>query len=289
MSVVLITGGGSGIGRAIGEAMGREGHLVVLADRAEQRAREVAEGIEAQGGRAIGRALDVRDREAFVALAKELRDSEGSVDYLFNNAGIAIGGRVSDYQPGDWDEVLDVNLRGVVHGIDAVYPIMRAQGSGHIVNTASMAGFLPLPGGASYAASKHAVVGLSKALRIEAAQHRVRVSVVCPGAIQTPILVGGEFGAHRGLQLSEEQMRALWALVRPMNVDDFARRVLDEVARNEPFIVVPRWWKAVWLLERLAPRLSLELFGRVYRRQLERLGASDESREAPLDEHASAH
>ena len=272
--VAFITGGASGIGRALGEALATRGSHVALVDRDVERAREVASAVSAAGGSASAHGLDVRDRDAFIALAREVHGEHGRIDYLFNNAGIGIGGLVEDYQAGDWDEVLDVNVRGVAYGIDAVYPLMCQQGSGHIINTASMAGFLPMPGGASYAASKHAVVGMSKALRLEGEQLGVRVSVLCPGAIQTPILLGGRYGGHRGQRLSDERMKAFWDRLKPMNVDVFAREVLRDVDRNEAYIIVPRWWKAVWMMERLAPRLMLKLFGRMHAQQRKEMKAS---------------
>jgi NADP-dependent 3-hydroxy acid dehydrogenase YdfG len=105
----------------------------------------------------------------------------GRIDYLFNNAGIGIGGEVDSFTLHDWSDIIDVNLRGVVHGIQAVYPIMIRQRCGHIVNTASMAALITTVGQAGYTATKHAVVGLSKALRVEAEHHGVQVSVLCPG------------------------------------------------------------------------------------------------------------
>ena len=262
----LITGGASGIGCAIGKAMARRGKRVVLADRQFAQAREVAEGIVAGGGDAWACELDVRDAAAFADVARRVRDENGSVDYLFNNAGIGIGGEVADYDRHAWDDVLDVNVRGVAYGIQAVYPIMRAQGSGHIINTASMAGLLPAASAASYTASKHAVVGMSKALRIEAAVYGVRVSALCPGAIRTPILTGGVFGRQVGKYLPESKMRELWDRMKPMDPDRFAIEVLKDIDANEPYIIVPRWWKAVWLLERVAPRLSMHAWSRLYAR-----------------------
>jgi len=153
--------------------------------------------------------------------------------------------------------VLDVNLHGVTHGIQAVYPKMLAQGSGHIINTASMAGLMPLPGGASYAASKHAVVGLTKALRVEAANSGVRVSVLCPGAIRTPILTGGKFGRTELAGIDTATMLSWWERLRPMDPRAFAEQVLDGVSRNDAYIIVPKWWRAFWLLERISPSLSL--------------------------------
>lgn len=272
--VALITGGASGIGKALGERLAERGVTVVLADRQRELAEEVAASITARRGEAWAAELDVRDAAAFRALAAEVKRREGSIDLFFNNAGIAIAGELVDYEPHAWDDVLDVNLRGVAYGIDAVYPIMVAQRSGHIVNTASMAGWLPVPRGASYAASKHAVVGITKALRIEGATHGVKASVLCPGAIQTPILLGGTFGGQVGRRVPDSVMKKLWDRVRPMDVNAFAREVLKDVDANEPYIIVPRWWKAIWLFERVAPRTSLRLWARFYAKQRAELEAS---------------
>ncbi len=272
--VALITGGASGIGRALGERLAERGVTVVLADRQLELAEEVAAGIGARGGAAWAASLDVRDASSFRELAAEVARREGSIDYFFNNAGIAVAGEMVDYDDRAWDDVLDVNLRGVGYGINAVYPIMVAQRSGHIINTASMAGWLPMPRGASYAASKHAVVGITKSLRIEGAAHGVRASVLCPGAIQTPILLGGTFGGHVGRRVPDSVMKKFWKRARPMDVNAFAVEVLKDVDANEPYIIVPRWWKAIWLFERFAPRMSLRLWSRVYARQRAELEAS---------------
>ena len=178
----------------------------------------------------------------------------GRIDYLFNNAGIAVGGEIDSYTLDDWNDVFDVNLHGVVHGIQAVYPIMIRQHSGHIVNTASMAGLVATPAQGSYTASKHAVVALSKVLRVEAERHGVQVSVFCPGAIRTPILAGGKYGRFNGI--SDEQLLKFWEPFRPMAPEKFAERALRAVLRGDAIIVVPAWWKAFWYLERLSPALA---------------------------------
>jgi len=134
----------------------------------------------------------------------------GHIDLLFNNAGIAVGGGMADYDPEDWEDVIDVNLRGVANGVQAVYPIMIEQRSGQIVNTASIAGLIAAPSQGSYTASKHAVVGLTKALRVEAERFGVRASVLCPGVVRTPILVGGRFGRAK-LALNENEILRLWS------------------------------------------------------------------------------
>lgn len=190
------------------------------------------------------------------AVAEALQQS-GRIDYLFNNAGIGVGGEVDSYTLDDWNDVFGVNLRGVVHGIQAVYPIMIRQHSGHIVNTASMAGLVTTVGQASYTATKHAVVALSKALRVEAERHRVQVSVLCPGAIRTPILTGGQYGRILVAGLSDEELLKFWEQLRPIAPEVFAERALRAVLRGDAIIVVPAWWKAWWYLERLSPALSM--------------------------------
>jgi len=191
----------------------------------------------------------------------------GRIDYLFNNAGIGVSGEIDSYTLDDWNDVFDVNLRGVAHGIQAVYPIMIRQHSGHIVNTASGAGLFPSPGLGSYTATKHAVVGISKALRVEAERHGVQVSVLCPGAIRTPIMTGGQYGRINIAGVSDEELVKSFERLRPMAPEKFAERALRAVLRGDAIIVVPAWWKAFWYLERLSPALSM----RVARLALKRL------------------
>ena len=181
----------------------------------------------------------------------------GRIDYLFNNAGIGVGGEIDSYTLDDWNDVFDVNLRGVVHGIQAVYPIMIRQHSGHIVNTASMAGLVAAPGSASYTATKHAVVAISKVLRVEGERHGVQVSVLCPGAIRTPILTGGKYGRMTKTGVSDEKILKFWEPMRPMAPEKFAERALRAVLRETPIIVLPAWWKAAWYLDRFRPGLSM--------------------------------
>jgi NAD(P)-dependent dehydrogenase (short-subunit alcohol dehydrogenase family) len=184
----------------------------------------------------------------------------GKVDMLFSNAGIGVGGEMDGYERADWDDVFDVNLKGVAYGVQAVYPRMVKQGFGHIINTASVAGLVSAAGEGSYTAAKHGVVGLSKSLRVEARRHGVRVSVLCPGAIRTPILTGGKFGRLNYQNISDESILKMWATVKPMNVDVFAQKALDRVLANEAIIVVPSWWKALWYIERVSPNVSFRIW-----------------------------
>jgi NAD(P)-dependent dehydrogenase (short-subunit alcohol dehydrogenase family) len=265
-AVVLLTGGASGIGRAMAENLARRGALVVLADRQHDRVREVAEAIRQNGGEAESHTLDVTDREAVIELVAAIFDRHGRLDYLFNNAGISIGGLAKTYEPNDWDSVLGVNLRGVLHGIQAAYPRMIAQGFGHIVNTASITGLAPAPGLTCYSMTKHAVVGLSLSLRVEAAREGVRVSVLCPGLIDTPILTGGVYGRMTG-NVDLDKLRARLDAMRPMDPASLAERSLRDVARNRPISVHPRRWRAAWWLHRLSPSLSLGVARRILAKQ----------------------
>src|SRR5262249_12640338 len=140
---------------AVGEALAGAGADVVLADLNGAAAEEVARAIAAQGRKARAATLDVRDAAAVQALVDETVARTGQIDYLFNNAGIITIGEARDLTPEDWRAILDVNLHGVVHGVQAAYPIMVRQGSGHIVNTASMAGLMPSPFQLPYTTSKY--------------------------------------------------------------------------------------------------------------------------------------
>lgn len=263
-NVAFITGGASGIGAAFAKELGRRGSEVILADRQLGLAEEIATAIRQGGGEATAVELDVRDAAQFEQVVDDTVARTGRIDYLFNNAGIAIGGAILGYTLPDWYDVFDVNLRGVAHGIQAVYPVMCRQGSGHIINTASVAGLLPTGEAASYAATKHAVVGLSKALRIEAKEHGVKVSALCPGAIRTPILTSGKYGRLNLKEGAETKVMELWERVWPMNVDVFARKALRDIERNKPIVIVPSFWKTVWWLERFSPSLSLWFWGKLY-------------------------
>jgi NAD(P)-dependent dehydrogenase (short-subunit alcohol dehydrogenase family) len=253
--IAFVTGGVSGIGAALAAKLASEGAEVWIADRQIDAAQELAQRLDGGGAKAHAIELDVRSYSSFERAVAEVVQQSGRIDYLFNNAGIGVSGEVDSYTLDDWNDVFDVNLRGVVHGIQAVYPIMIRQHSGHIVNTASMAGLVASPGLGSYTATKHAVVGISKALRVEAERHGVQVSVFCPGVIRTPIMTGGKYGR---MNISDEKvLKKFWERLRPMAPEVFAERALRAVLRGDAIIVVPGWWKAWWYLERLSPALSM--------------------------------
>ncbi|HET9229547.1 MAG TPA: SDR family oxidoreductase [Thermoanaerobaculia bacterium] len=246
-SIAVVTGGASGIGRELCEEMARRGAVVVVTDVDEDGARAVAEGIVKAGGRATSTALDVRDAEAFQRLVDETVTAHGRLDYLFNNAGLAVAGEVRDLRLEHWRKVVDVNLWGVIHGISAAYPKMVRQGSGHIVNTASLAGLLGIPCSSPYATTKFAVVGLSQNLRTEAVDLGVKVSVICPSYIQTRIFDAGEY-----VKSNQQQVEALIPF-KYMEVGEAVRRILKGVESNRAVIVLPFYARILWWIARLFP------------------------------------
>jgi NAD(P)-dependent dehydrogenase (short-subunit alcohol dehydrogenase family) len=272
----IVTGGGSGIGAAIARALAARGATVVIADIDEPAAKAVAGAITSASGKASIAVLDVRDAVAVADLVTQTAAEQGELGLMFNNAGIAVGGLVEQLTLDHWDRVLDVNVRGVVHGVHAAYPVMLRQGHGHIVNTASLAGLVPGPGLAPYAAAKHAVVGLSLSLRAEGASRGVRVSAVCPGFVDTPLL--GRVNA--GLPQTEmgadaaTLARRLGKLYQP---DALAQDVLRGVERNRAVIVAPRSARIAWRTARYAPGLAMRtVIAGVRRGAAERAAATSE-------------
>lgn len=262
----LVTGGGSGLGRALAAQLAGHGAVVVVADvdgdAADLAARDIATAMP--GATIHGHLLDVRDLDAFRAVVAQV----GDIDLLFNNAGISLGGRTHELSADHWDRIIDVNVRGVVNGILAVYPRMVERRQGHIVNTASAAGLCPPPFVTAYATTKHAVVGLSAALRPEAALHGVRVSAFCPGPVDTG---GLDRLPDRDLPTTTTPPvtpRAYLDLIgqAPVGADAIATTTLRQVARGRDLIIAPASTKALWWLQRMSPGLTNRMLDLLARR-----------------------
>ena len=271
-ATAIVTGGASGIGRALAEELAKRGcEEVVLGDLQIELAEEVASEIRVSGGKAKAVKIDTTDFAAMEYLIQETVKRTGRLDYIFNNAGIVIGGYVNYYSIEDWNQIVDVNLRGVINGIQVAYPIMVKQGFGHIINTASMAGLMVGPGNVAYTTTKYAVVGLSKSLRAEAAQTGVRVSVLCPGVIRTPILDGGKYGKML-IEIPPDELQRMLEKLRPMSPNLFAKKVLHLVAKNKAIIIVPSWWKLFWWINRLSPSLGISLSQKRFQKMQKEFG-----------------
>lgn len=262
--VAIVTGGASGIGRRVCEELGRYGAATIIADIDLEGAQKVAESVSGNGGRAWATRLDVRRDGEIRNLIDETVAEQGRLDYMFNNAGIDIGGEARDLLPEHWARVLDINLMGVVYGTRAAYSLMVKQGFGHIVNTASLCGIMPIPLQVPYATAKHAVVGLSTSLRAEGAGLGVKVSAFCPGVIQTPLIEKSMI-----VNSSMEEMLSL-SPMKIMDLNDAVEAMLRGVARNQGIIVCPFESRMSWWLYRLAPSLVEKLIGRTVRQFRER-------------------
>lgn len=189
--VVVVTGAGSGIGKASALAFASEGAKLVLSDVSEERLKEVAEKIGEKSAVVLIKKADVSDKKQVEELASFVIKEFGRVDILHNNAGVAVGGRVEKTPIEDWQWIVGINFWGVVYGINSFLPYMISQKYGHIINTASLFGLIGVPGAGAYCATKFAVVGLSEALRAEVKQYGIGVSVICPGLINTNIICDG--------------------------------------------------------------------------------------------------
>ncbi|MCP4755210.1 MAG: SDR family oxidoreductase [Proteobacteria bacterium] len=264
--VAIVTGAGSGIGRALGEELARRGASVLLTDINTERVTEVGESIAKAGHKVKSVTLDVTDADAVKIAVEDAASEFGRLDYIFNNAGIGVGGEVQDCSLQDWRDVLDVNLYGVIHGIDAAYPIMIKQGFGHIVNTGSIEGLIPFPNMVSYVASKHAVVGLSTSLRVEAAILGVNVSVFCPGFIDTRI-----FEDARTVKFDREVLLEKLSEMASTSPEECAKVVLRGVERNKAIIPVTRFAKIFWFLHRVNPNLVIWLKRRKFEKTRDEL------------------
>jgi NAD(P)-dependent dehydrogenase (short-subunit alcohol dehydrogenase family) len=263
--IAIITGGASGIGLALGRALVRRRAEVVLADVNGEGVARAAHTLTAEGpGTAEGVELDVADAAAVNEVVQGTHGRHGRLDLLFNNAGIGVGGEPEELSLAHWERAIDVNLRGVLHGCHAAYPLMKEQGFGHIVNTASLAGLGPGLGTTGpYNTTKYAVVGLSLSLRGAGADAGVRVSVVCPGLIDTPILDRTDVpGLPTPPSVAGVDVRSFMhktGMKRSYPPERLAEDVLAGLAKNRPIIVAPREARMAWLALRLSPRLADKL------------------------------
>ena len=220
----LVTGGGSGIGRATSLAYAREGARVVVVDVNVEGGEETVQQIKEAGGEAILVHADVAKPEDTQAMVAQAVEAFGSLDCAFNNAGVSGRERwlTAEYPEEEWDRVTSINLKGVWLCMKAEIPQMLKQGGGAIVNTASVAGLVGIRGTAAYIAAKHGVVGLTKAAALEYADRGIRVNSVCPGYIHTP-LVQGVFDSVDGY---EDQVKSRHPVGRLGEPQEIAEAVL---------------------------------------------------------------
>lgn len=183
--IILITGASSGIGEAVARSVARAGATVVLGARRVDRLKVLADEINVNGGTAIYKSLDVTSRVDVQAFADAALDAFGQIDVIINNAGIMPLSPMASLKVDEWDQMIDVNVRGVLHGIAAVLPTMNEQQSGHIINVSSIGGLAVSPTAAVYCATKYAVRAISDGLRQE--NEKIRVTCVYPGVVESEL------------------------------------------------------------------------------------------------------
>lgn len=191
--VVFITGGSSGLGEATARRLALSGAKIVLAARREERLKKISKDIREAGGECIWVKLDVTDPQNFRDAIDQALEHFQKLDVIVNNAGCMAIAPLSQTRIKEWDRMIDVNIRGVLHGIAAALPVFQKQGSGHFINLSSVAGIKVFsPGGAVYSGTKYAVRAISEGLRQELANENVRVTCIEPGAIESELKYGSE-------------------------------------------------------------------------------------------------
>jgi len=255
---IFITGGASGLGRAIALRFARAGWKVCIGDVNDARGEETLRELSVMAPRAHYQRCDVRREEDLQAALGWLTSQWGGVDVVVNNAGVAQAGAIEDVPLEDWQWIIDINLLGVVRGCKVFTPTFKQQGRGHFVNVASMAGLLDVPLMSSYNATKAAVVSLSETLHNELAEHGIGVSVVCPSFFKTNL---GDSLRTTDPRLGVTMARLLERSA--ITADDIANDVFTSVAQREFYVLPHADGRRAWRMKRLLPR---ELYAWVLRR-----------------------
>lgn len=251
----LITGSASGIGRATAFAAAAKGADLYLTDIQDEALAATVADIRREGGAVTwSGSADVADHDAVLAMAAAIHDAHGSMDVVMNVAGVSTWGRIEQLEHSDWQQMIDVNLMGPIGVLECFVPPMIAAGrGGHIVNVSSVAGLFGLPWHAAYSAGKFGLRGVSEVLRFDLRRHGIGVSLVCPGAVDTPLVDGVKMiGFDRSdPAVEEERERFLRRAVSPERV---AEKILDATERNRFLVFTSTDMRVLyWLQRKFAP------------------------------------
>lgn len=245
MKRVFITGGASGLGRALALHYARSGWSVCIADVNDERGRATALELGEHG---LYMHADVMREADLMDVAARLEQDWGGVDLLVNNAGVAQAGGIDEVSMSDWSWIVEINLLGVVRGCKVFTPIFKRQGNGHILNIASMAGLLDVPRMAAYNTTKAAVVALSTTLHQELQEHGIHVSVACPSFFQTNL--------HETMRSTDPHLMAVTRKMLAkgrMDADEVARLIARGVEKRKMFILPHGEGRLSWMLKRWLP------------------------------------
>ena len=253
--VVLVTGAGSGIGRATALLCARRGADLAICDLNEAGLKETAEAARGLGAEVLAQTVDVTDTDSMDEFADAVHARFDTVDLLINNAGIGVGAGFFDTTPEDWDRLIAVNIMGLVHGCERFIPRMIERGTGgHIANVSSGCGYSALPYMFGYSVTKFAAFGFSEALRMEMRRHDIGVTTVCPGVINTPIL---RTSVTRGVHAEERAERiARMHERRGYTPEKVAVNILRAVGRNRAVAPITPEAHLTYALTRIAPPVA---------------------------------
>jgi len=262
----VITGAGSGLGRALCLDLARRGWRILAVDSIAERARETLALVQQAGGSGDAVCCDVSRKEQVAALADRVSRDWGGVDLLVNNAGVSVAGCVGSAPLENWQWVIDIDLWGVIYGCHFFVPLMKKAGTGHIVNVSSNAGIAALPEMGPYNVAKAGVISLSETLRAELAGHGIGVSVVCPTFFTSRLLENLRYDTEEQYQIAKKLFE-----LATMDADAVARCVLRAVEKNRLYVLPQIDAKFVWYLKRLLPRAYAWISGFVHRHGWHRL------------------
>ena len=272
--VCIVTGAASGIGRSTCEQLARHGAYVVMADINSQQLEEVVEPLLKNGLKVKAVKLNVTDELAFKKVIEETAAEQGQLNYLFNIAGTAVLGETYDLTIDHWTKVFDVNFSGLAYGTFHAYQLMVKQGNGHIVNISSVEGVLPFPNTVAYVGTKHAVLGLTESLWVEAADTGVDLTVICPGYISTPMLTDSEAINTSPANWRGSFLVVLFKILSAITPDKCAKLILKSVAKKKAIAFTPKIGWLFWLNYRIWPVGYMHLmrfFHRMDRKRLKKL------------------
>lgn len=246
----VVTGAGGGLGRAFCVELAQAGARVVVSDVAAEAAEETAAMVRELGGEARVVLADVAEWDSMRALEAASVEWLGEVDMLINNAGVVVRGAVEETSLEDWEWVMGVNVWGVIHGLRAFLPAIRARGTGYIINVASFAGLVAFPRMGAYNATKAAVVSLSETIYSDLITTDVKVAVVCPTIFQTGIMdaARGEFPAEVDQRIGRRMEKA------QVQAPEIARMALDTVLKGNLYCSPMREGTVAWWLKRICPQ-----------------------------------
>jgi NAD(P)-dependent dehydrogenase (short-subunit alcohol dehydrogenase family) len=245
---IFVTGGASGFGRAIAERWARAGYRVCIGDIHEARGAETLASLRALGATAHSLRCDVTSDSDVAGAAKWLEESWGGVDVVVNNAGVAIGGSITEISMDDWRWIVDINLLGVVRGCKTFTPLFQKQGHGHFVNVSSMAGLIHPPMMSAYNATKAAVVAISETLSVELARDNITVTVVCPSFFRTNLTETMRAGSADIAAVTHKLVNKA-----SRGADEIADLTFKGVQRGDFHVLTHADGRAAWMMKRLAP------------------------------------